>query len=294
MKPFQQFLAERYGALFPITQHWASSKWWESVVEKYEFLQDVVAGKRQANKKMVDDARKSIAYVFEKMVDLAVNDPYYLEKDRDARTANETEVYYAFNSLNNCAATIKKFGHLKGTSKMIDAALALANEYLPVVQLTADLKSAPVMSGRIPDPNAVPRKVNLNQVRGTCGWCRRNVAVDPNQHYPAHHGYQRPGEQYQTPSCPGIAYKCIEISDEGIVARLNGYKVAVKQRKQDLEALPKLKSVPYGKNRVVSKGDPLWKMAQSAYAQRLEREMQMSQAGVAETKEELSKWKPVW
>lgn len=82
---------------------------------------------------------------------------------------------------------------------------------LPLALAVADLKNK-VVKGRA--PNSTPKTLNPNKIIKTCPVCFRPIAV--KNKLMAHHGYERPGYGWQTPSCPGTRFEPLEVSSAGL------------------------------------------------------------------------------
>ena len=156
--------------------------------------------------------------------------------------------------------------------------------------------------GRVRDPNAPVKQTNPNQIRGTCTWCDRNIALTADKKM-THHGYQRPGWGEQTRSCDGIMYKCGEVSDEGYRAKLKVYTQHLTHLKQQLAALPSKTSLEIrrwvrgGNNLVtINKSEtPEYEWAQHMNNKKrnLESDIGVTESEITTTKSVIKNWKPV-
>ena len=100
-------------------------------------------------------------------------------------------------------------------NEYVKAYQAAADE---LIQLALDVKfmKDKIVKGR--DPSKKKEiVVNPNKIIRTCSCCFREIALSKSGHM-VHHGFQRPGDGYQTDSCFGISYKPLERSNEGLVA----------------------------------------------------------------------------
>lgn len=121
---------------------------------------------------------------------------------------NDINVY----GLHEVIAASKKIGKTTATGPAVDAMRAFCAEALPLAQAVAALKDK-VIKGRAPNPE--PAKVaNPDKVVKTCPVCFRPIAVRGSTM--AHHGYKRPHEGWQTASCPGVRFKPLEVSSDGL------------------------------------------------------------------------------
>lgn len=163
----------------------------------------------------------------------------YLNQTHEQRAASpmakdEEDLYYKDKGFRNMPMIIKKYAKLAHKSSLISMAVQIATEYAPFKDIMDHLKTN-ATSGRAPSLNIKP--VNPNQVRGTCGWCLRDIAVEKTG-LMSHHGFTRPGVGYQTQSCNGVNYKNLEVSLDGLHARI----IATEQEKKKLES--RLKDLP--------------------------------------------------
>ena len=88
---------------------------------------------------------------------------------------------------------------------------AFCEEVLPLARAVASLKDK-VVKGRAP---ASPNPIGPDRQMGTCPVCFRRIAV--RRGTMVHHGYTRPGLGWQTASCPGIRFRPLEVSNEGVL-----------------------------------------------------------------------------
>lgn len=156
------------------------------------------------------------------------------ERDASPYATEEEDIYYRNKGFGNMDGIVKKYSKLTGKSKLITIAIQIATEYTPFRGIIEQLKSK-VTTGRAPSLNG--KQVNPNQVRGTCGWCLRDIAIDKTG-LMSHHGFTRPGVGYQSQSCSGVNYKNLEVSLDGLKARIK----ATEQEKTNLEL--RLKQLP--------------------------------------------------
>lgn len=169
--------------------------------------------------------------------------------------------------------------------EVVDEANALgeASRYLATVQV----------KGRAP---AQPKPVNPNQERGTCSCCQRDIAVKGQGM--AHHGYQRPGDGYQTLSCEGTNFPNLEKSLEGlhfmirvVDQRLEG----VKLRLSKVDEVTKLND-PFHKPRhgelpkYVKKGEDRFPYLLSCYKSNLKAEVKACEKHQEYLGETLKTW----
>lgn len=119
-------------------------------------------------------------------------------------------------SLRKKIAKAEKAG-LSGTGfqTFLEGADRFEKELVGLAGIVRALKQK-VVKGRAPRPEPVP--ANPDQVRGTCPVCFSDQAIRNGTL--VHHGYQRPGEGYQTASCTGIRFRPFERSVAGTEAMI--------------------------------------------------------------------------
>jgi hypothetical protein len=223
-------------------------------------------------------------------------DPF-LNQSREARDASpyateEEDIYYKDKGFRNMDGIIKKYSKLADKSELIGYAIRIASEYAPLKDIMDHLKTN-ATKGRAPSVAIKP--VNPNQVRGTCGWCLRDIAIDKTG-LMTHHGFTRPGVGYQTQSCSGVNYKNLEVSLDGLKARIK----VTEQEKSNLESrlkdLPKSITLNIRKTGsrdivVIGKEDPNWEKAQRNTKANLESEIHSITKELEHLNNELSKRK---
>ena len=150
----------------------------------------------------------------------------------------EAEAIWKINmSVTEAERMYRKYAHReKQVPEIWGVIIPLLREIVPI-KAALDVAKTKLVVGRVRDPNAPVKETNPNQIRGTCTWCDRNIALTADKRM-THHGYQRPGWGEQTRSCDGIMYKCGEVSDEGYRAKLKVYTQHLTHLKQQLAALP--------------------------------------------------------
>lgn len=156
----------------------------------------------------------------------------------------------------------------------VAAMRALCDEVLPLAQAVASLKDK-VVKGRAP---AAPNSINPSKQMGTCPVCFRSIAVQNGTM--AHHGYKRPALGWQTASCPGIRFRPLEVSNEGLAwligalrERLNGISEAYARR--DVHpAFLMGKRAADGRTEQITREDPRWPRLFARHVAEIEAEMQ--------------------
>lgn len=140
--------------------------------------------------------------------------------DQLPRDVQELDMKIHVYGIHNVPAAYKRLLGSKLTHPMVEDMRALAIELAPLASALTDLK-AKIVKGRALSTGP-SKPVNPNKVVKTCPCCFRKIAVIGGTM--AHHGYQRPGHGWQTASCPGIRFKPLEVSDEGLVWLIDSYR----------------------------------------------------------------------
>lgn len=167
----------------------------------------------------------------------------------------------------------------------------LVVELLPLAEAVAALK-AKIVKGRAPSTGP-SKPTNPNKIVKTCPCCFRQIAVVGGKM--AHHGYERPGYGWQTASCPGIRFKPLEVSDEGLVwlisvceARLTTNQAAWKRRDQMEKILVHRKTVVLE----VTRDTPGWDAEFRLWCTQTESEIRSLQSDLKGLNKRLAEWKP--
>lgn len=143
-----------------------------------------------------------------------VSEPFFWAGKREAHPEATRELYDSIMimGLHDVISASKKIARSKAIGLARDAMHAYCEEVRPLSDAVASLKPL-VIKGRA--PRTVPAKQeNPNKIVKTCPVCFRQIAVQRGTM--SHHGFQRPGFGSQTASCPGIRFKPLEVSSEGL------------------------------------------------------------------------------
>lgn len=196
--------------------------------------------------------------------------------------------------LHDVIAASKKVAKSAATGPAVDAMRAYCAEVLPLSQAVASLKDK-VVKGRAPSTGPA-KPENPNKVVKTCPVCFRPIAVLRGTM--AHHGYQRPGQGWQTASCPGIRFKPLEVSSEGLEwliatlrERLAGLKYAHANQATPPEYLM-AKRTHSGKAEKITRDDPLWSRVFARHIAEIESEMGSLERELPMLDKKLTDWKP--
>ena len=165
------------------------------------------------------------------------------------------------SNLHDVIAASKRIQKSALTGPAMDAMREFMREALPLSLAAASLKDKLIM-GRAPS-TGVAKDQNQNKVVKTCACCFRPIAVVKS--LMAHHGYTRPGHGNQTASCPGIRFRPLEVSKDGLVYILELVRGEHAANQDALATLPQRTSIHVlkridGRRALVEvkKGEPSW------------------------------------
>lgn len=198
-------------------------------------------------------------------------------------------------SLHDVLATARKLAKTTATGPAVEAMKAYLDEVLPLAEAVASLKDK-VVKGRVPQSEPA-RPVNPNKIVKTCACCFRAIAVMPGGTM-AHHGYQRPGDGYQTASCPGIRFRPLEVSDEGLRYIITVCEDQVSRATTALGDSDTITSLtlpgrPGQPLKKITDHDAGWANALRSYKFDLESNIRNTEAALGSLRQRLAAWKPV-
>jgi hypothetical protein len=241
------------------------------------------------------DAKSRLGRALEQAWERQVGAPFF----HSGRWETQPEPVQALNhacnphSLHDLLSVAKRLAASDATGPAVDAMRALTAEVLPLAEAARELKGL-VVKGRAPAPT---KPVNPDQQRGTCSCCFRDTAVIETGHM-AHHGYKRPGDGAQSPSCAGIRFPPLEVSTEGLEwlvwstsERLWADRERLSRRDEmstiTYEAHEKGKLVP----RKISKGEEGWDKVLRAWTRMMEHAVQSGERLLDHLEGELETWR---
>lgn len=199
-------------------------------------------------------------------------------------TVSEYVVFYPQNQI------CPKFNNLK--ERVVDAFEAMdrfLKEALPLCLTVMSLKTKTI-KGRTPSE---PAKVNPNKVVMTCPCCFHQIAKAKNGKM-VHHGYQRPGNGWQTSSCPGIRFKPLEESLEGLLWIIDETKkqlIKTQNLFDNKDSIETLIVVVRKVSKQIKKGEEGWKTRFDQRVRDLEYEIKSLTRQVKYLEEVLLVWK---
>jgi hypothetical protein len=204
------------------------------------------------------------------------------------------DLYYSINlgGLHSVPATAKKLVKSDLDHPAVQAMREVIEQVMPLAKVNADLKPL-VIKGRVP---AKPKPVNPDQERGTCSCCQRDIALKGQGM--AHHGYQRPGDGYQTSSCEGVNFPNLEKSLDGLhfmITVVDGRLARAQDRLEKVGEVTKLmdpthRPRPNEAPRIVKKGEEGFPYLLSRYKSSIEGEIKVCKAHQEHLAETLEAW----
>jgi hypothetical protein len=221
----------------------------------------------------------------------------YLKQSHEQRNSSphakeENDLYYKDRGFKTAPIIVKNYTKFANQSKMIAMAVQVADEFAPFKDIMDQLKSN-MTTGRA--PSTAVKYTNPNQVRGTCGWCLRDIAIDRSG-LMSHHGFERPGVGYQTQSCSGVNFKNLETSLDGLKARIKNTQLHKTNTELQLKELPRAISLnvrtSIGSREITSIGkeDPLWAKTYKNAESNLQSEIRSISSEIDFLNKELRKW----
>jgi hypothetical protein len=221
-----------------------------------------------------------------------VSEPFFYggKFESQSKEVNELNGSIMIMGLHSVIATSKKLTRTKAQGPAVDAMRAIITEALPLAEAVNSLKPKVVM-GREP---AASKPVNPNKVVKTCPCCFRGIAVVSARM--AHHGYERPGTGWQTASCPGIRFRPLEVSSEGLVwliSRLKDQRSLLNESIDDAPLKQTLSVRDAGQGFVeITRQSPRWTRVYRHYVAELETQVRMINADLPTLETRLRNWAP--
>lgn len=118
------------------------------------------------------------------------------------------------------------------------AMLQVASEAKQIADHFQSIKDqSRIVMGRAPSTKPA-EPPNPDKIVKTCACCFRPIAVTPHWNM-VHHGYRRPGSGSQTASCPGVRFRPLEVSSDGLqhlititATAINGTEIALQMARR--------------------------------------------------------------
>lgn len=204
----------------------------------------------------------------------------------------ELEMSINFSGIHSMKSIKKKVDAAKGDHPFLTALKDWVSEYMPLSDAIETLKANVVM-GRAPSTEP-PKPVNPNKDVKTCACCFRPIAVVAGTM--AHHGYKRPGNGFQTNSCPGVRFQPLELSPAGLEHMSKAHGNSIEAKKFELEKAPEKQSfqrkLGLNKTVTVTRDEPRFKFEMEAYVHGIERDIRWHTSDKEMFDTRIKEWKP--
>lgn len=176
---------------------------------------------------MKDAFGRAIDYAFRKSLP---------DVDFDEAPEEVSDLYWkSVSNLHDVIAAHKKVSKVKNREhEYVKAYQALMDELIQLSLDVKDMKSM-IVKGRLPSVKEVSES---EADKRTCACCFRKQALSKNGTM-VHHGFQRPGDGYQTASCYGINFKPLERSNEGLIAMIKLINEDIVNKENSLSGIKK-------------------------------------------------------
>lgn len=207
------------------------------------------------------------------------------------QAVQDLEMSISFSGIHSIKSIKKKVDACDVDHPCVKAIKAWVEEYLPLTKAIEDLKSKVVM-GRAPSKEPV-KPVNPNKDVKTCPCCFRPIAVVASTM--AHHGYKRPGQGMQTSSCPGVRFKPLELSPDGLKYMSAANASSIVMAKDALKMAPQIQSFTSDsrtKQETITREDPRFARFMDNHIHKLERDIAWHERDKAMFDERIKNWKP--
>jgi hypothetical protein len=189
------------------------------------------------------DLKEAVNGALESAWGAAVKQVYLSHEDRHDRydwIVTDNLYYGQGPQIHNLKSVIKKIAKVEKAFPECDL-IAPARAFCEVVEsVIADMNTLKGMVVKGRKPSTTPRQTPERTIEntGTCAVCLRNVKLDKGQHIVAHGYTIRWG--FQSGNCPGVRFKPVEISSEGIIYWKDHLERALEIALEQVEALPVL------------------------------------------------------
>lgn len=228
----------------------------------------------------------------------------FLDGGLDSHQKEVEDLYYDISvmGLHDLISAEKKLSKTKATGEIVDLMRSFVSECLPLTLAVAELKKV-ATRGREIKPK-VPD--NPDKLVKTCACCFRDIAVQGGDRDApiVAHGYRRPEVGWQTASCPGVDFQCLEVSSAGLEWMIEATKrrlevlttsYANRDSVQIMQKSVRTRLAPmrYKDELIdVRPGDPDWIKLFNEYVVGLEQSIDMTRAHIDILQEKLQSWEP--
>jgi len=185
-------------------------------IDRFENMLDILnAAMEQGSIRnaVFKDVKEVAGRLCEDSLEYLVKDPFFYGRANE-QPEELLDLYYKMyiSGAHILTSLKKRIDKLTIDNDCSQAMKKWINEFIPFTNALESLKPNVVKGRAAREEPAKP--VNPNKDVKTCPCCFRPIAVVAGTM--AHHGYQRTGHGYQTESCPGIQFKPLELSPDGL------------------------------------------------------------------------------
>lgn len=242
------------------------------------------------------DVKDSAGRVCEHSLEHLVKKPFFWGQG-DNHPQEILDIYYKLyvSGAHSLLSLKKKIDSLTIDNDCTRAMKKWVDEFIPLTHALESLKPN-IVKGRAPS-TAPAKPVNPNKDVKTCPCCFRPIAVVASTM--AHHGYKRTGHGYQTASCPGIRFKPLELSPDGLHYMLEMHKNGKAQAEKSLAEAPNIESfietVRYGMKRepeTITREDGRFKSYYENHVHGLQTDIRWHTRDIEVFEERIAGWKP--
>ena len=246
-------------------------------------------------KTVLDDAKSTLSNAVRAAWETSVENVFFSFGKWESQPKEVNDLYWDIHmwGLRDVMSASRKLSKAKLQGDAMDAMRAFVNEVLPLAQAVDELKNK-VVKGRALSSKP-PAPVNPNKVVKTCACCFRPIAVQSGTM--AHHGYERPGDGWQTASCAGIRFKPLEVSSEGLewlISTLQSNLDVLKETYQHRDDKTSLIKLDRRTKQMVeiTRDQPQWKREFEHYVGTLRYKIDGLEQKLPELEKRLQEWKP--
>lgn len=265
-----------------------------------EAVRDIAAGLEagEIRNVVLAEAKHRLGSILRAAWEASVAEPFFYGGKIDVQPKEVADLFRSISmwSASDVLTANRKLAKAAAAQgEAADAIRSFVAEALPLAETIKDLRGK-VVKGRAKNPNGSIKPINPNKKVRTCPCCFRGIAVQGGTM--AHHGYRRPGGGWQTASCPGIKFKPLEESNDGLVwligivrTRLAGLEKTF-AGKDSRDSLPVMKGRPPVEMTIV-KGSPEWASVFKVFVANLENEIRWTRTNLEQLEKLLVEWRPV-
>lgn len=296
------------------------------VLERFDValsLMDQAASGHPVTESALKDCRRHIHQALESVWEKTIEEPFFHGGRCSDRSEPVQDLFYAIHgpTLHGWNAQVKRIqktaalpGLNAGDRQALDAMLNIDQQMRPLVQISAqaslvleqrkaqqEQQQQQQQEGNGGNGGNGGRSANAHEPhKKTCPCCFRGIALQPGGFTMAHHGYRRPGLGWQTASCPGVRFRPLEVSSEGLQWLVSTMKDRVHKLEDALNnpqsplrptRLP-LPSRPGMPAQMIESGHPDWERMLFLWEKDKKQDLRMFQASLPDCEERLAQWVP--